>query len=136
MREIKWLVAHCTGTSPKAKISSIQNYWRRHLGWRMPGYHFIVKPDGTYEQLLDISKVSNGVYGYNQGSIHIAYIGGVTPNGNPDDTRTPEQIATMRFLFELHKEQFPKAKIQGHRDFPRVKKACPCYNAKREYRDI
>ena len=136
MRTIKYLVAHCTATSPKAKITSILNYWKRHLGWRMPGYHFIVKPDGTYEQLLDIARVSNGVYGFNRVSIHIAYIGGISRNGNPMDTRTPEQISTMRFLFELHKEQFPEAIILGHRDFPKVKKACPCYDAIEEYQDI
>jgi len=34
------------------------------------------------------------------------------------------------------KKEFPKAIIQGHRDFPNVKKACPSFNAKEEYKNL
>jgi N-acetylmuramoyl-L-alanine amidase len=32
--------------------------------------------------------------------------------------------------------QYPTAIIQGHRDFPNVKKSCPRYNAKIEHAAI
>ena len=91
MRKIKYIAVHCTATAQTATVSAIQNYWKNNLKWRMPGYHFIVKPDGEIVQLLDISKVSNGVKGFNSESINISYIGGVDSANQPKDTRTPAQ---------------------------------------------
>ncbi len=136
MRTIKHIVIHCTATSPKTKVSSIQNYWKRHLGWRMPGYHFIVLPNGNFERLLDVSQVSNGVKGYNAHAIHISYIGGVSQKGNPLDTRTQAQKATLLQLIKLCKTRHPNAEILGHRDFPGVRKACPSFDAKNEYKHL
>ena len=42
----------------------------------------------------------------------------------------------MLDLLKKLKKQFPKAIIQGHRDFPDVKKACPSFNAKEEYKHL
>ena len=49
----------------------------KHKGWINPGYHCVISPDGKITQLLDESKASNGVKGYNSVSINIAYIGGI-----------------------------------------------------------
>ena len=48
--------------------------------------------------------------------------------GRPCDTRTPEQKETLRRLIERLKEDYPEAKVMGHRDLPGVKKDCPCYD--------
>jgi N-acetylmuramoyl-L-alanine amidase len=136
MRNIKYIAVHCTATAQTAKIEAIQNYWREHLGWTMPGYHFIVKADGTAVNLLPIEQVSNGVKDYNSVSINISYIGGIDKNGVPKDTRTPQQKATLLELLKKYKKQFPNAIIQGHRDFPNVKKACPSFDAKKEYQNL
>lgn len=136
MRIIKYIAVHCTATPQTTSIDSIKNYWKTTLGWKMPGYHFIIKPNGDAVNLLSIDKVSNGVQGYNSETINISYIGGVDSKGKAIDNRTPEQKATLlRLLQELH-AKFPKAIIQGHRDFPKVKKACPSFNAKKEYETI
>ena len=42
---------------------------------------------------------------------------------------------SLKILKEL-RVKFPKAKIQGHRDFPNVKKACPSFDAQKEYEEI
>ena len=136
MREIKFLAVHCTATPQTATVSSIQSYWRNVLKWKMPGYHFIIKPDGEVVQLLEIEKVSNGVKGFNSVSINISYIGGVDAQNNPIDNRTPAQKKALLDLLKKLKKQFPKAVIQGHRDFPEVKKACPSFNAKEEYKNL
>ena len=133
MREINYLVVHCTATQPDAKIESIQNYWRKNLGWKSPGYHYIIKADGEIVPLLSIDKVSNGVEGYNSQIINISYIGGIDKSGKPKDTRTEEQKASILKLLKDLKKHFPSAKIQGHRDFPKVAKACPSFDAKKEY---
>lgn len=136
MRIIKYIAVHCTATPQTTSIDSIENYWKTTLGWKMPGYHFIIKPNGDAVNLLSIDKVSNGVKGHNSETINIAYIGGIDSKGKAFDNRTPEQKATLlRLLQELH-AKFPKAIIQGHRDFPNVKKACPSFNAKKEYETI
>ena len=136
MREIKYRAVHCTATPQTATVSSIQNYWKNVLKWKMPGYHFIIKPNGEVVQLLEIEKVSNGVKGFNSVSINISYIGGVDSKNRPIDNRTPAQKKALFDLLKKLKKQFPKAIIQGHRDFPNVKKACPSFDAKEEYKNL
>jgi N-acetylmuramoyl-L-alanine amidase len=136
MREIKYLAVHCTATPQTATVSSIQSYWRNVLKWKMPGYHFIIKPDGEVVKLLSVDEISNGVKGFNSVSINIAYIGGVDSQNNPIDNRTPAQKKALRDLLEKFKIVHPKAIIQGHRDFPNVKKACPSFDAKEEYKNL
>ena len=136
MREVKFLAVHCTATPQTATVSSIQNYWKNVLKWKMPGYHFIIKPNGEVVQLLEIEKVSNGVKGFNSVSINISYIGGVDAQNKPIDNRTEAQKKALHDLLKKLKKQFPKAIIQGHRDFPEVKKACPSFNAKEEYKHL
>ena len=130
MREINYLIVHCTATQPDAKIESIQNYWRKNLGWKSPGYHYVIKADGEIVPLLSIDKVSNGVAGYNSQIINISYIGGIDKTGKPKDTRTEEQKASILKLLKDLKKRFPSVKIQGHRDFPKVAKACPSFDVK------
>ena len=136
MRETKYIAVHCTATPQTATVSSIQNYWKNVLKWKMPGYHFIIKPDGEVVQLLEIEKVSNGVKGFNSVSINISYIGGVDAQNKPIDNRTEAQKKALLDLLKKLKKQFPKAIIQGHRDFPEVKKACPSFDAKEEYKNL
>lgn len=136
MRTINYLVIHCTATQPNAKISSIQNYWKNELKWKNPGYHYIIESNGNVVQLLPIEQVSNGVGGWNSQLINISYVGGVDFKGNPKDTRTESQKDSILKLLKDLKKRFPNAKIQGHRDFPKVAKACPSFDAKKEYANI
>lgn len=136
MRIIKYIAVHCTATSQKTSISAIQSYWKNNLGWEMPGYHFIILPNGEAVQLLPIEQVSNGVAGFNSELINIAYLGGVDATNKPLDNRTPAQKVTILKLLSDLKKKFPTAIIQGHRDFPNVKKACPSFDAKKEYENV
>ena len=132
-RDVKYLVLHCTATQPEASIASIQNYWKNNLGWKNPGYHYIIDRFGNVVNLLPIELVSNGVQGYNSQTINISYVGGIDKSGKPKDTRTEAQKQSILKLLKGLRVKFPKAKIQGHRDFPNVKKACPSFDAKKEY---
>lgn len=136
MREIKYIVIHCTATPQTATIASIKKYWKDVLKWKSPGYHFIVEPNGNVTQLSELSKPTNGVAGYNASSIHISYIGGVDANNKPIDNRTEFQKQSLLEYVKRFKLQFKNAKVQGHKDFPSVKKACPCFDAKTEYSNI
>lgn len=134
MRNIKYIVLHCTATPQSTNIASIQRYWSKVLKWKSPGYHYIIEPNGEINNLLDIEKVANGVAGYNRESIHISYIGGIDDSKSilqkrlPIDNRTPEQIESMIFLIKWFALKYPNAKICGHRDFPGVNKACPSFD--------
>lgn len=133
MRAINHIVNHCTATSPNATVEAIVNYWKRPksqggAGWKNPGYHYLIEPNGRIHYLHPIEQPSNGVRGHNHDSIHIAYIGGIDENGKPLDTRTPAQVSAMlKLLIELVRK-FPKAKVLGHRDFDGVSKACPSFD--------
>lgn len=133
MRTINYIVIHCTATQPDVKIESIKRYWKENLKWKNPGYHYMIKADGKIVNTLPIDQVSNGVAGWNSQIINISYIGGIDKSGNPKDTRTEEQKKSIVRLLRELKSKFPKAKIQGHRDFPNVYKACPSFDAKKEY---
>lgn len=126
MRNIKYIVIHCTGANQNQTVDSIKNYWKNVLGWKNVGYHHLISADGKDNQLASIETVTNGVAGYNSNSIHLSYIGGE----NGKDNRTDAQKKTLENLVRKYKKQFPNAIIQGHRDFPGVTKSCPSFNVK------
>ena len=130
MRDIKFIVIHCTATPQSAKVESIQRYWRQVLGWKSPGYHRIITPSGFAPMLAADNQVCNGVAGFNSNSLHVSYIGGVDAVGKPLDNRTPEQRAELEKIVRAWAARYPTAKIMGHRDFPRVAKACPSFDVK------
>jgi N-acetylmuramoyl-L-alanine amidase len=136
MRNIKYIVVHCTATPQSTTIDSIQNYWRTNLKWKSPGYHKVVKANGEVITLADDEAICNGVAGYNSLSVHVSYIGGVDSRGNPVDNRTQGQKDAISQVLHAWKQKYPSAIIQGHRDFPKVNKACPSFNAKAEYSHI
>lgn len=131
MRNIKFIVIHCTATQPNAKLENIQKYWKEVKGWGdTPGYHYIIKTNGDIVKLLDENKNSCGVYQHNSECLNLSYIGGIDPKGNPKDTRTrAQETAMFNKIVELT-ERYPNAKVVGHRDFPGVKKACPSFDVK------
>ena len=136
MRNIQYIAVHCTATQPSATVESIKKYWKEVKGWETVGYHFLIEANGNVNELLPIKDISNGVQGFNSCSINVCYIGGIDEKGNPKDTRTPEQKQSLINVLRKLKTEFPKAIIQGHYQFPNVAKACPSFNAKKEYEYI
>lgn len=146
MREIKYIVVHATGGSPQTTIKELLLVFKG-LGWKNPGYHYVVAADGTITQLLGEDNVSNGVKGYNRMLVNVAYIGGLA-NGKYVDTRTAAQKASLLNLLGVLRKRYPNAIIQGHRDFsPDLNhngiiepnefiKVCPCFDAKVEYKNV
>lgn len=140
MREIKYIVIHCTAGSQNQSTESIKRYWKNNLGWKNVGYHILVNADGSYERLANDDQITNGVAGYNSNSIHISYKGGVDSKGKSVDNRTEAQKKTLLTLVRTFKSRYPNAIVQGHRDFLEKGKIgwkdCPCFNAKKEYISI
>jgi N-acetylmuramoyl-L-alanine amidase len=136
MRQINNIVVHTTATPQTATVQSIQNHWRNVLKWRNPGYHLIVLPNGNLVRLAEDTATTNGVGGHNANSLHVSYIGGIDAQGKPIDNRTPQQRATLLAVVTYWKRLHPNARVLGHRDFPNVAKACPCFNAIQEYKNV
>lgn len=137
-RKIDYIVIHCTATRQDAKVSAIQRYWRDVLKWKSSGYHILIEADGTRNYLQPFERPANGVRWFNQNSIHISYIGGIDAQGKAIDNRTEAQ---KKYIVTAIKEAIEWSEnsnviIQGHRDFPNVKKDCPSFNAKNEYKDL
>jgi N-acetylmuramoyl-L-alanine amidase len=134
MREIKYIVVHCTATPQTTTVKSIQNHWKNNLGWKSPGYHRLIDASGKIHVLSNYALPTNGAAGFNTVSIHVSYIGGVDGK-KAVDNRTPEQKEVMLQLLTELKVQFPNAKILGHRDLG-AKKACPSFDAIAEYKNL
>lgn len=132
MRNIKYIVIHCTATPPNATIESMKHFWKEKRGWGdTPGYHYVIERDGNIVQLLDENKNSYGVHDHNPVSINIAYIGGIDKEGKPIDNRSTAQKHAMFDKIVALTEKYKGAETKGHRDFPEVKKACPSFDVKK-----
>nr|DAD63338.1 MAG TPA: endodeoxyribonuclease I [Caudoviricetes sp.] len=137
-RQIKYLVVHCSAT-PEGRNHTAKDIdaWHRQRGFDGIGYNYVIRLDGTVEEGRDVNKIPSHVKGYNKESIGICYIGGIDKNTlQPKDTRTPFQKEALKKLLTELKKLYPQAEILGHRDFPNVAKACPCFNAKIEYKNL
>lgn len=149
MRIIKRIFIHCTASYQESyKDELLVNEFKRK-GWRYPGYHYVIRPDGTIFNMLPEHKIANGVSGYNSTSIHIAYVGGITKtNSRGIDNRTEQQKSSLYKLLQDLRVKYPKAYIMGHRDISPDKnkngkidtweyiKLCPCFNAMIEYKEL
>lgn len=149
MRKINRIFVHCTASYQGTTTEKSLREEFKNKGWKAPGYHYVVKPDGNIIIMLDEAEVANGVQGYNANSIHVAWIGGIDkqhPNGI--DNRTGEQKTALFDILTKLKQKYPGAEIMGHRDISPDKnnngvvdpweriKECPCFDAKTEYADI
>lgn len=151
MRTITRIFVHCTASwqETTTKESLLAEFKRK--GWKNPGYHFVVFPDGKILRMLDEDRVANGVKGYNNISIHVAYVGGIADKDGKIksvDNRTVAQRVALYDLLTKLKLKYRAAQIMGHRDispdlnnngivdpWERIKD-CPCFDAMQEYMDI
>ena len=116
------------------RIADINRY-HRSLGWKGCGYHYVIPTDGTIEAGRDETEEVAHCKNHNRHSIGVCYIGGLSADGKPMDTRTEAQRTALRKLLEALHRKYPRALIVGHRDLD-PQKACPCFDAVGEYSDL
>ena len=123
---------HCTATRERLDIGAAEiDRYHRQRGFDSIGYHYVVRLDGSIEKGRDESAVGAHCLSHNVCSIGVAYVGGLDADGKPKDTRTPAQKRSLSALLTELRRRYPGAKIHGHRDF--AAKACPCFDATKEY---
>lgn len=136
MRSITLIVVHCSANRAGSalRLADIDRH-HRSLGWKGCGYHYVIPTDGTLEAGRPEAEAGAHCRHHNRHSIGICYIGGLSADGTPADTRTEAQRATLRRLLASLHRRFPQALIVGHRDLDPLK-ACPCFDAAKEYADL
>ena len=145
-RKINLLIVHCSATVEGKEYSSdtISDWHKaRKFSYyidpktgkkKYVGYHYLVHLDGTIEECRPESVRGCHVSNYNANSIGICYIGGYDSAKKATDTRTPAQKVAILLLLQRLKKKYPGATIHGHREY--AAKACPCFDAKNEYKDV
>lgn len=128
---IKNIVIHCSATPGDQEVTAKDiDRWHRQRGMRKIGYHFVIKLDGTVEKGRDLSEAGAHVQGHNSFTIGICLVGGISPKTKKaKDTYTKAQWASLETLVKQLKQTYRNAAVVGHRDFPGVKKDCPCFDA-------
>lgn len=142
-RTIKEIIVHCTATV-EGKNYTVDDIRRWHkvpkeqggLGASDIGYHYVIDINGRIFEGRNVNLVGAHCVEHNTYSIGVVYIGGLDARKQPKDTRNEKQKAALLSLLKDLKRMYPAAKIYGHRDFDKHGKACPCFDAKNEYRNI
>lgn len=136
MRQINEIIVHCAATR-EGRDFTVEDItrWHKARGFATIGYHFVIYRDGSIHEGRPLEQIGAHCVGHNKHSIGVCYIGGCASDGKtPKDTRTPEQKEALLALLRRLKARFPNATIHGHRDF--AAKACPSFDAFREYRQL
>ena len=135
-RNIKEIIVHCSATPEGKDFTTAQiKQWHLARGFSDIGYHYVVYRDGSIHTGRDESVSGAHCTGHNTISIGVCYIGGMdSANKNPKDTRTEAQKASLLKLLKQLKTKYPKSKIYPHYKF--AAKACPCFNAEEEYKNL
>lgn len=83
----------------------------------------------------DIDKSGAHCKGHNRNSIGVCYCGGVEADGKtPKDTRTEVQKESLLHVLKTLMAMYPLATIYSHNEF--ANKACPSFDATKEYEDL
>ena len=135
-RRINEIIVHCSAT-PEGRDYTVADIRQMHKaqGWVDIGYHYLIYRDGSIHEGRNVDLVGAHCQGHNAQSIGVCYVGGVASDGKtPKDTRTTAQKDALVHLLMQLVCLYPDATIRGHRDF--AAKACPSFDATREYKNL
>ena len=128
-----FIAIHCSDTYASQDIG-VKEIRQWHTSpprnWSDIGYHYVIRRDGTIEAGRLFSDIGAHVEGYNARALGICMVGGKGKDGKPENNFTLAQWESLRKRVTASKLMYPSAIVQGHRDFPGVTKACPCFDAK------
>ena len=136
-RTVDLIVVHCSATpsgkalgtglgSRRRTAAQIIDGWHMQRGFaRRPeavaahnpelphlGYHFVIDVDGLLQQGRNLAEAGAHVKGHNANSVGVCLVGGAEPEGR----YTVAQWATLKAVVMRLRQQFPAARVVGHRD--------------------
>jgi hypothetical protein len=140
MKELKYLIIHCTATREGQNIGAEHiKAWHTSpppagRGWSKVGYSDLILLDGDRhkfvhhdgDKFIESSEITNGVKGMNSVSRHVCYVGGVSVDGKKaKNTLTNAQSQTLESIIREVIAYKPDILIAGHNQFDN--KACPSF---------
>jgi N-acetylmuramoyl-L-alanine amidase len=132
LKQVNRIIIHCSATREGAKFDVEDiNRWHKAKGWAGCGYHIVLPLGGRVQYGRSLNRTGAHTYGKNSDSIGICIIGGLDKDGKPKDTRTQEQIDTLKAVISALKEDYPNATVHGHNEFSN--KACPSFDVSKEF---
>lgn len=135
MRTINKIIIHCTATKEGQPVTVADvTRWHQARGFTTIGYHYLVGLNGEIWKGRSEEQAGAHAEGYNANSIGVCYVGGLDANMKAKDTRTAAQKSSLLELIGELKKKYPNATVHGHSEFSI--KACPCFDAKKEYNNI
>lgn len=134
-RDIRQLIIHCSATAASLDIGAAQiRAMHRDQGWSDIGYHYVIRRDGRVEHGRDLDldgdideETGAHAFGWNANSIGICLIGGARADGAGEANYTPAQMIALAAFLAAKREQYPKARVMGHRDTG-AQKDCPSFD--------
>ena len=135
MRAINKIIIHCTATK-EGQVVTVADVtkWHKARGFNTIGYHYLIGINGETWTGRAIEQAGAHTEGHNANSIGICYVGGLDANLKPKDTRTAIQKESLLKLVKELKRKYTMATVHGHKEF--ANKACPCFDAKTEYKNV
>lgn len=126
-----FIAIHCSATKPTQNVDEAEiRRWHQAKGWQDIGYNIVIPRDGTIQIGRPLDSMGAHVEGYNSRALGICLVGGIDESGKADDNFTPKQMAALLVALRFCRLYAPRAHIQGHRDFPNVKKDCPSFDVR------
>jgi N-acetylmuramoyl-L-alanine amidase len=131
-RKTDWIVLHCSATRGIQDVGAADiRKWHKAKGWADIGYAYVIRRGGRIEKGRGQDEIGSHVQGHNVNSVGICLVGGLDDKTwKPTDNFTAAQWASLKVLVAQLVKAYPKARVIGHRDFPGVAKACPCFSAR------
>lgn len=129
--DVKFIAIHCSATpgDRDVRIADIDRMHRMR-GFLSVGYHYVIERDGKLQPGRKLTQRGAHVENFNHCSIGVCLIGGVDSKLKPEANFTDAQLATLKALVGTLSKAYPRAVVQGHRDFPNVAKACPSFDVR------
>jgi N-acetylmuramoyl-L-alanine amidase len=119
MRAIHLIVVHSTATPTSYKGLPPTS-----------GYHYIIERSGNCRRLQNDAHTVSNISGTDSGAIHVAYVGGMSNDGQLYDNRNQFQEDGLFDLLVSLSEKYPAAKIIGHDELETSATGCPGFSVK------
>lgn len=129
----KHIVLHCSATRGIQDVGVKEiRQWHKQRGFSDIGYHYVIRRDGRIERGRPEKAIGAHVAGHNANTLGICLVGGLADKAPwaPTNNFTAAQWSSLKSLLTTLTAKYPGVTILGHRDFPGVAKACPCFDAK------
>lgn len=126
------IVIHCSASPASGTHVDVKEIdrWHRKKGWLKIGYHYVITRDAVLQVGRKQQEVGAHVAGHNHRTLGVCLVGGTTHDWKtPEDNFTPQQKDVLYALLLRLRDEYPAARIVGHKDLD-PRKTCPVMDLK------